>query len=695
MARRILPRPSSTGISSQGVNPPNSANGIPQPSEHRNPAPSLFNEQNLNTASNLSMGMRTGYHLHPSPIQQMQVIPPLVQRISHPSTESVPPHRSLPSISRITEAPLTNIGALRSPNDQPGFQQSFPTNAQPQLQTPLLQHNQITTEGPSNTPAQPNLPRHNITTPIRRNRTRGGSASGRRVSSRGRGTRSSLGRARRSTLGRPRNLLPILVRRTDLMPNQSSQPSSETQICTQLLSLQEMLRANFHQQHEIMRAVRDSLGDSNRNTNHLSLTNDTPSFSESFSIDSMTILSNSVCLTFQIFILAAFLGKAPLWYVFPNDEKEQELLQLCAGFFKINENGNEVSLDQEKVTVTEFLEGDTIYGKQGVKIWKNKGHIDSTGTRKDVTSLKHRLKRLRTRIHDEMTRTALRCFFQHVPEFQSLKLGIKYSFINSVSRTNSLKYCLDKKNVGIDPLTDGTWKTAYIKCSDLLVEHAKDRLKKVYRKLENMLSPNQLGALSTYFQNFYLQRYGRSISLLNFDYRRIIPAILEAFIATKVRCRLADIGTWEARAQGIHHFPFFEVSHCSSHFIPILTDLIKITQKQHTTPLAIKQGYGVKTERIKDEEFSWAKTEYERTICLTNETNIDASDVGLNLLASIVGDAESGEQENVLETNQHSMENNIQSGSSSSSTSSNSILSSLRMQYVSCIRDNIAGSDSS
>lgn len=525
---------------------------------------------------------------------------------------------------------------------------------------------------PNSTEIQPS---NTVRLPVHQNGNRTGSASGRgRLSSRQRGSRKS-----RKKTGRAKNLLPNLERSAEQEPDFSSSPSSNTQVSTQLLAIHELLRANFHQQTEMMRKFHNSAYESNsaRNNNETGRSNNIASNNDALH-DSMTKLSNGLCLTFQLFIVSAFVGKAPLWYLFPSNEKESELFELCAGFFKENSNTSILSLDQEKVTVNEFLQGDTIYGRQGVQTWKHKGRIVRSGAKKEVYSLSHRLKRLRSRVHDEMTRIALKCFFSHVSEFHSLRLGVQYSFLTSASCRNALQYCQDKQNLGIDPLTDGTWKEAYLQTNQIVMEHAKSKMKQIYRKLESLLSSNQVTAIASYFKNFHYQRYQRNLPLLNFDSRPSIPAILEAYISTKVRCRLSDIASFEANERGISHQQFFEVSPCESHFIPLLGDLIKITQKQGSGALSTKMAYGCKCERITDEEFTWAKQQYERMIHASSDLNSCPPDVGLNLLSSLVDTVLTNSTPSPNDPQQTNEPSSSNYQNPSPSDSSNSILNQLR-----------------
>lgn len=345
--------------------------------------------------------------------------------------------------------------------------------------------------------------------------------------------------------------------------------------------------AKFQQQTEVLKTILESIENPNSGIRHQLSRCESVTNLDIASHDSMTTLSNCFCLTFQLFIFSAFVGKAPLSYLFPNKEKESEIFKVCAEFFKCCSDNTSLSLDQEKVTIHEFLNGDTIYGKRGVIAWKHKGRIATSGSKRDVYPLIYRVKRLRSRLHDEMTRTALKCFFPHIPNFRSLRLGVNYSCIISTSRQNALRYCMDQMNLGTDPLTNGTWKETYTRTNSTLMDHAKDKMKRIYNKLEAYLSTNQLTEISSYFKKYYFDRYGRYASLFNLEIKPIIPAVLEAYIATKVRCRLADIGTYEAKKRAVSHEPFFEVSHCESHFIPLLGDLIKITQRQGTTELSL------------------------------------------------------------------------------------------------------------
>lgn len=453
---------------------------------------------------------------------------------------------------------------------------------------------------------------------------------------RGRGRGSSRARGSRSLRGRARNLLPSILRSRSGNNSGLSSPSVLTRISPELLSFHEMVRSNFRQQNEIMKSIRDSIVEVNTRQHEREIVRNCIVPEEDIPVDTMTTLSNCLCSLFQLFILSSFVGKAPLWYTFPSDEKENDLLTLCASFFKSRDNGANLSLDMENISIHEFLDGDTMYGRRGVIAWKRRGELNITGNKKDVTSLRIRLRRLRTRIHDDVTKTVLRSFFAKVPEFQSLRLGVKYAYINAAAREKALEYCLEKQDKGIDPLTNGEWNMAYTEAIDTFIHYTRHKLKKLYNKIGYVLSLPQMNSVSLYFKSYYSERYNRSVPLLIFESRRRNPSILEAYIATKVRCRLADIATWVAKEKNINHLPFFEVSHCESHFIPILGDLLNLTKKQNASPLQMRIGYGTNCERISAEEFEWAKRQYDRVITISVDYLANAENAGLNLLASVV-----------------------------------------------------------
>lgn len=683
MAKRILPRAPLNRSPSREVNFPY----VFQTTNEHNISNTISPQIPANTVFNPP----AAYHItHPGPafpiVTQVQNGEPRQWGASyHPSQQSLPrlpqptTQLDIPQASHLStrQQNVTSNMISQSTRNENVVQQNLATSIdiQPAQQPPgSTQINQGANTGQVRTSSSPNAPLNrtsqpaiNPIIPVSQDRPRKSSGRGR-----GRGSSRARSRGSRITRGTKKNLLPNLARSTERANNVSSPPNSARQRSSHMVGIQEILRSNFQQQTEVLKSIRDSIQDSNGTAQDQARIPALNEFHELSSCHPMTTLSNSLCLTYQLFILAAFVGKAPLWFLFPNNEKQLQLLETCAGFLKSNEEGTTISLDQEKVTIREFLEGDTIYKKRGVTIWKHKGLIvGSQGTRKEVFPLEHHLKRVRTRVHDEMTRTALKPFFSNVHEFLSLRLGVHYSYITSNSRHNALQYCMNKVNLGIDPLTDGTWKKAYLKTVETMMEHAKAKMRNIYRKLESNLSTAQLSAIGSYFHNFYYERYGRYVSIFNFDFRPIIPSVLEAYIATKVRCRLADIAAFEAREKSIPHRPFFEVSPCESHFIPLLGDLIKITQKQNVSALSKGEGYACKSERITNSEFTWVKIQYERNVTSSNDFNSSTPDVGVNLLASLMNsdNTSDGNTPNEVSMAVHQPSLSIQYQSSSSSSS--------------------------
>ena len=699
MARRIQPRPALNSSSAPGFHFPNT---LRTTFEHQlTNAPITFIPAN-------AVFHPTSVATHiPDPVPALATVrhvqnphPQQSGSSSHPLQRTVLPvsqHVTHPSLSQPSQLYARQFqpspGDPRPPNVTNNLvSQSEGTNQVIQQNPRTTNHTSPTQEPPTSTQiiqrgstpqiiSSPNAPQLRMTQPSSNPRIPVIQGRPIRVSRRGRGRRSSrgrgsyLGRETRPIARRSRNLLPNLLRRTEMVSNAPSLPNSTRQTSSYMVGIQEIIRSNFKQQTEVLKSIRDSIEEWNCARQDQSRGVELNEIHQIDSCNPMTTLSNSLCLTYQLFILAAFVGKSPLWFLFPNNEKESQLLEICAGFLKSNDDNTAISLDQERVTIQEFLQGDTVYGKSGVKLWKHKGLIvRSQATRRQVFPLEHRLKRLRSRLHDQMTRTALKPFFSNVPEFQSLRLGVHYSCITSNSRKHALQYCLNKINLGIDPLTDGQWKEAYIRTAKTLMEHGKTKIRTVYRKLESRLSANQLSAVAAYFREFYFQRYDRHVSLLNFDFRPIVPSVLVAYIATKVRCRLGDIGAFEAKENSIRHQPFFEVSACDLHFIPMLGDLIKITDRQDSTPLTMTLGYGCKSERITDIEFTWVKSQYERMVTLSSDFSSTAPDVGINLLHSLIGPSTNSNefvQNNNNTSAQHNLANEHQSTSSSSSSDAN------------------------
>lgn len=491
------------------------------------------------------------------------------------------------------------------------------------------------------------------------------------VSSRGRGRGASRGRGSRPPRGRARNLLPSIFRNRTTNNNGCSSLSSVAATTPELLGFHETLRSGFQRQHEFMKSIRDMLIETQSGCVAQTGPRDLLVTEQNAATRSMTTLSNFVCSTFQIFLLSSFIGKAPLWYLFPTNEKENELFDLCATFFKSNVNGSPISLDAEQVTTQDFLNGDTLFGRKGVTVWTRRGAMDSSGTNKTVSSLRYRLRRIRSRLHDEITRVALQNFFMKVSDYTNLELGVKYSCVASTSREAAFQYCMKKQNTGADPLTDGSWKAAYVQAIGKVVDHSKQKLRRIYGKLESSVSPSQFNELLSYFKTYYSRRYGRALPLLMFEFRPRIPSILEAYIATKVRCRLADIATFVAKDRNILHQPFFEVSHCESHFIPIIGDLLNVTTKQGGLPLEMKFGYGTTCERISREELIWAKTQRDRYYPLSSEYISNSSNIGLNLLSSVIESSSERNGETQNDVQATVIEFQVQGGGSSFGTSQN------------------------
>lgn len=643
MARPILPRTTSTDLQSQAHHPPDVIMGqyqhsvtpvLAQQHVYNFSAPSQNMRNNGTTSSGQTLANvhHPEYSTHIHLTGQPSASPATNDGITQPSLVGQPTPvlniRSEPYDTLNLEAPSSNPHTEGINHQQP-LRPSHITVPQVRFDSTAITHL------PSS-----NAQANNVVSSIRRNRNGTPSTRGRGRSYRARGSRSLRGRGR--------NLLPNVFRSRSVLSR--SNPSSTTAIPVEWLSFQEMLRMSFQQQNDVMQSIRDSIIETTNMPHTREIIRDGSDSELPDTPDNMTTLSNCLCLLFQLFILSSFVGKAPLWFIFPINEKESDVLKLCTNFFVPRDDDSGLSLEMEQITIEEFLDGDTIYGRNGVRLWKHRGEVSRKGKKKEISSLRNRLRRLRSRVHDEMTRMALQCFFSQVPEFHKLRVGSKYSSLPSSTVHNALKYCLDKQNLGSDPLTDGTWKLGFTEAHDTLMAHARQRIREVYGKLEDLLSTRQMISVSSYFKTYYFHRYRRSIPLLSFEFHRRTPAILEAYVSTKVRCRLADIATWIARKKRLSHSPFFEVSHCESHFIPILADLINLTNKQNGEPLDVLFGYGSKCEQISEEESNWAKSQYDRIVTGSSHSFRNSENDGLNLLASMIDSATEEQDETSEDT---------------------------------------------